>query len=132
MIRSAGRHIDDDDDHLVHADEEALAQFGEGDLGIVNYALTLEYIEAAFYADVIKSGLFKGDDLALIREIGSNEDEHVVALEATAKLLGTPAPKPKSPRIKSKELLGTAGTIVQVEARHAARVRLLNGESPFA
>ena len=34
------------------ADEEALAQFGEGDLGIVNYALTLEYLETAFYADV--------------------------------------------------------------------------------
>ena len=27
-------------------------------------------------------------------------------------------------------MLAAAGTIVQVEARHAARVRLLNGESP--
>src|SRR5688572_17521246 len=40
-------------------DSDMASQFGEGDLGIVNYALTLEYLEAAFYADVAKSGLFK-------------------------------------------------------------------------
>ena len=39
--------------------DNPLAQFGEGDIGIVNYALTLEYLEAAFYADVIKSGFFR-------------------------------------------------------------------------
>ena len=38
--------------------------FGTGDLGILNYALTLEYLETAFYQDVVKSGLFKGADLA--------------------------------------------------------------------
>ena len=43
------------------------AQFGKGDVGILNYALTLEYLETAFYADVVKSGLFKGSDLATIR-----------------------------------------------------------------
>src|SRR3954453_19763175 len=41
------------------APDDAGAQFGKGDLGIVNYALTLEYLESAFYADVVKSGLFK-------------------------------------------------------------------------
>lgn len=140
------------------ADDEALAQFGEGDLGIVNYALTLEYIEAAFYADVIASGLFKGDDLALIREIGSNEDDHVVVLEATAKELGTPAPKPKTqfpiegpgqvlelaatvenlgaaaylgqaPRIKSTQVLDAALSIHSVEGRHAAALNTLTGQS---
>ena len=35
-----------------------------------------------------------------------------------------------APSIQSKELLATAGTIVQVEARHAAAIRLLNGEEP--
>src|SRR5947207_10520922 len=29
--------------------------FGKGDLGIVNYALTLEYLEAQFYKEVIAS-----------------------------------------------------------------------------
>src|SRR4051812_33624468 len=38
-------------------------QFGKGDVGILNYALTLEYLETAFYADVVKSGLFKGANL---------------------------------------------------------------------
>jgi len=32
--------------------------------------------------------------------------------------------------IQSKEVLAAAGTIVQVEARHAASIRLLNGEDP--
>ena len=32
--------------------------------------------------------------------------------------------------LKSKELLGVAGSIAQVEARHAARIRLLNGDNP--
>jgi hypothetical protein len=77
--------------------EDVLAEmFGEGDLGIVNYALTLEYLEAAFYEDVAKSGLFKGSDLALIEEFGENENEHVAALEATAKKLGEPAAKPET------------------------------------
>ena len=35
-----------------------------------------------------------------------------------------------APQIKSKEVLGAAGSIVQVEARHAAAIRLQNGEEP--
>ena len=46
------------------------AEFGKGDIGILNYALTLEYLETAFYADVVKSGLFKGADLETIRRFG--------------------------------------------------------------
>src|SRR3954452_16297869 len=56
------------------------AQFGKGDVGILNYALTLEYLETAFYADVVKSGLFKGADLETIRKFGAEEAEHVEAL----------------------------------------------------
>src|ERR1700709_673862 len=52
-------------------------QFGKGDVGILNYALTLEYLETAFYADVVKSGLFKGADLATIKKFGAEEAEHV-------------------------------------------------------
>jgi hypothetical protein len=35
-----------------------------------------------------------------------------------------------APAIRSKEVLGAAGSIVQVEARHAAAIRGLNGEQP--
>ncbi len=67
------------------------------DLEIVNYALTLEYLEAAFYADVIKSGVVTDKKIAeLAKTIGQNEQEHVDALLATAMKLGKPAPKPKT------------------------------------
>jgi len=35
-----------------------------------------------------------------------------------------------APMIASTEVLGAAGSIVQVEARHAAAIRLLNGKPP--
>ena len=44
--------------------ESETEQFGKGDIGILNYALTLEYLETAFYEEVDKSGLFKGEELA--------------------------------------------------------------------
>ncbi len=136
------------------------SQFGEGDLGIVNYALTLEYLEAAFYADVAKSGLFKGDDLALIERIGQAEQEHVDALTATAKQLGgQPAAEPKAEfplddaksvlelaatvenlgaaaylgqaaAIEDPEILAAALSIHSVEGRHAAVLNTLVGMPP--
>jgi Ferritin-like domain len=158
---------DDDDtattattDAPTNMDDDALAQFGKGDVGIVNYALTLEYLEAAFYADVVKSGLFKGEDLALIKEIGRNEQEHVAALTAAVKQFGgKPAPKPKTQfpldsamsvlelaatvenlgaaaylgqaaAIKNKQILASALAIHSVEGRHAAALNVLTGQSP--
>src|SRR6476660_1179839 len=71
--------------------------FGKGDLGILNYALTLEYLETAFYRDVVSSGLFKGAELATIKKFGDEEAEHVAALTAAVKQSGgTPAPMPKT------------------------------------
>ena len=37
-----------------------LTSSASGDLAILNYALTLEYLETEFYAKVIAAGLFKG------------------------------------------------------------------------
>jgi rubrerythrin len=69
---------------------------GGGDLEIVNYALTLEYLEADFYDQVEQSGIFSGDELDLIKTIGQHEQEHVDALTQTAMQLGTPAEKPRT------------------------------------
>ena len=135
------------------------AEFGKGDVGILNYALTLEYLETAFYADVVKSGLFKGADLATIRRFGQEEAEHVKALTAAVKGMGgKPAPEPKTEfpledaksvlelagtvenlgaaaylgqaaNIKSPEVLASALAIHSVEGRHAAALNTLLGES---
>ena len=141
-------------------DDDMASQFGEGDLGIVNYALTLEYLETAFYNDVAKSGLFKGDDLALIKQIGEAEQQHVDALTATAKQLGgKPAAEPKAEfplddaasvlklaatvenlgaaaylgqaaSIEDPDILAAALSIHSVEGRHAAVLNVLTGEPP--
>lgn len=135
------------------------AQFGKGDVGILNYALTLEYLETAFYADVVKSGLFKGADLETIRKFGQEEAEHVQALtQAVRQLGGKPAPEPKAEfplknaksvlelagtvenlgaaaylgqaaNIQSPEVLASALAIHSVEGRHAAVLNTLLGES---
>ena len=65
-----------------------------GDLGIVNYALTLEYLEAEFYDKVAASGLFHGSTLATLKTFGAEEHEHVAALRKVAASMGAPAAKP--------------------------------------
>jgi rubrerythrin len=142
---------------------QAIAQEDGGDVEIVNFALTLEYLEAAFYQQALDrvSGL-SGDVRELVSTIRDNENVHVKALQATVKQLGgKPVTAPPvdfgnafssvksflklaqtfedtgvsayngaAPAIKSKDVLGAAGSIVQVEARHAAAIRALNGEQP--
>lgn len=135
------------------------AEFGKGDIGILNYALTLEYLETAFYGEVVKSGLFKGADLATIRKFGAEEAEHVETLTAAVKQLGgKPAPEPKAEfplknaksvlelagtvenlgaaaylgqaaNIQSPEVLASALAIHSVEGRHAAALNTLLGTS---
>ncbi len=70
----------------------------KGDLHILNYALTLEYLETEFYKEVIASGLVKDAAVAKIAtKFYSTEQEHVAALTATIKSLGgTPVKAPKT------------------------------------
>ncbi|MEJ7749998.1 MAG: ferritin-like domain-containing protein [Thermoleophilaceae bacterium] len=70
----------------------------KGDLAIVNYALTLEYLEADFYQQVLDSGEVKDKKVGEVaKEISENEQEHVAALKATVEQLGgTPAKKPQT------------------------------------
>ena len=138
----------------------SFAQSGGGDVEILNFALTLEYLEAAFYDEAKTKAKASGELMSLIDLIARDEAEHVDALDATIRQLGgKPVAAPKvvfpysdtqgflklaqtfedtgvsayngaAPAIESKDVLAAAGGIVQVEARHAAAIRLQNGESP--
>jgi rubrerythrin len=58
------------------------------DLKILNYALTLEYLEAAFYEGAVASGAIQGDALAFAKLVAGDEATHVSALRKTIKSLG--------------------------------------------
>jgi rubrerythrin len=126
-----------------------------GDLAILNYALTLEYLETGFYEKVVASGFFTGKVGALIKSFGGEEKTHVEALKgAVEKLGGSPAANPdgkfpitsatqvaqlaytvenlgaaaylgQAGNIQSPEILATALAIHTVEARHAATLGTL-------
>ena len=65
----------------------AQAQSGD-DLDILNYALTLEYLEATFYKKGVSGGSLSGRELALVTPIRDHEVAHVAAITATVKKLG--------------------------------------------
>jgi len=125
------------------------------DIGILNYALTLEYLETEFYAKVIAAKLFSGAVGSLIKTFGAQEATHVAALTAAIKQLGgTPVAKVEgkfpittaaataelaytvenlgasaylgqAPLIQSKQVLAAALSIHSVEARHASTIGTL-------
>ncbi len=65
--------------------------FGKGDIGILNYALTLEYLEAAFYNEAKKKGSFKdGATRDFLAGVVKDENAHVKILRG---LLGKKAVK---------------------------------------
>lgn len=139
---------------------QAFAETGGGDVEILNFALTLEYLEADFYNVKGREVGLSGDARKYARVFGAEEAAHVSALSAAIKQLGgKPVAKPTfvfpatdeksflalasvlentgvgayngaGPSLKSKEVLASAGSIVQIEARHAAAIDLLIGKSP--
>jgi rubrerythrin len=135
----------------------ALAQgTSASDVEILNYALTLEYLEAAFYKEANGKGKLDGIIARFAQVVGAHEAAHVSALKSalgskaakepsfdfkgatgdeatflkTAMALedtGVSAYQGQAPRIKSTQVLGSAGAILAVEARHAAWVRDIIG-----
>jgi hypothetical protein len=132
------------------------ASFGKGDIGILNYALTLEYLEAAFYNGATAANMpLSAQAAAFLKITTRDENAHVAFLE---KALGSKAAKEPtfnfkgantSPEtfmktsqvlentgvhaysgqalnIKSAAYVKAALSILTVEARHAGVIGLLN------
>jgi rubrerythrin len=127
---------------------------GASDVEIANYALTLEYLEADFYARAVASKLFQGRRLRLFEGFAEHEARHVDALEtAVGKLGGRSVQRPRAAfsfrnstvvlkiaqrvenlgaaaylgqidQVRSKELLALLLSIHSVEARHAAALNI--------
>jgi hypothetical protein len=135
----------------------ASAAFPASDVAILNYALTLEYLEAEFYAQARANNVAQGNgDLEqFVRVVAQHEAAHVTFLkkalgakavakprfdfkdtvtdrakfQATAQVLedtGVEAYLGQAGNIKAKGVLVAAGSILPVEARHAAWIRDIN------
>ena len=131
------------------------------DVAILNYALTLEYLQSSFYTEAERLGAIRGELKRVPRQLGAVERAHVTALkqalgkeavkrpafnfhgvtEDNTKFLKTAvafedlavaAYKEQAARIKSPALLAAAISIHSVEARHAAWMRYLVGVTPAA
>jgi Ferritin-like domain len=140
--------------------EDALAQAGGLPTGdVLNYALVLEYLQAAFYTEAERMGALRGRTARAAQVVGSVERAHVEAFknvlgrkavkrptfdfqgtteDPTAFLktavafedLAVAAYKGQATHIKSKPALASALAIHSVEARHAAWMRYLFDVNP--
>lgn len=148
----------DDDENTASTSTTKATAMG-GDLAILNYALTLEYLEADFYDKVVAADVLSGAELELAKQFGDTEAAHVETLKGTIeKLGGTPVKAPetmfplesrkavlelaatvenlgaaaylgKAGEIQSDEVLAAALAIHSVEARHAAALNRVLGMS---
>jgi len=129
------------------------------DVDILNFALTLEHLEARMYQDMLAANVLTGKELGYFQTFGGHESTHVdaltqalsaagatpVAAQASynfpafndrgailnfAKLAedtGVGAYQGAAALIDNKDYLAAAGSIVQVEARHATIMNILIG-----
>jgi rubrerythrin len=85
---------------------------------ILNYALTLEYLEAAFYAEAVSKGKLKGVAAKFAQVVAAHEAAHVQALQQA---LGSAAGK--KPSFDFKNTTGATGTFLKTAMTPARRRR---------
>lgn len=128
------------------------------DQKILNFALQLEYIEAAFYAEAFAKRKLKGDLLEYVTTVRDHERAHVAFLKGALGRKASEEPEfdfgdaTSDPRKftaaaitleetviaayngqaanLTKGTLAKAATIVSVEARHAGWIRAIAGRDP--
>jgi hypothetical protein len=69
-------------------DGSGSAQGAGNDVDILNYILTLEYLEADFYGRGMDAGILSGRDRELVEPIAAHEKEHVALISSTIQDLG--------------------------------------------
>jgi hypothetical protein len=132
------------------------SKFGKGDVGVLNYALTLEYLEAAFYNGASAANLpLSSQGAAFLKIVTTDENAHVAFLKKalgskaakepmfsfkgantnaemfmkTAEVLentGVHAYSGQALNIKKAAYVKAALSILTIEARHASVIGLLN------
>ncbi len=90
----------------------------DSDLEILNYALSLEHLEAAAYKAINDAGILSGRAATYFREFGAHEAAHVDAVTATIQKLGGTPVRPARYNFASvpKDAAGVVRFFESVEA----------------
>ena len=105
------------------ATNKAYASPGSAVTDILNFALTLEYLESTYYTmGLASSGLIPSTDTAVFMQISKHETAHVALLQTTITSLGgTPIAKPNFD-------FTAGGTYADVFSNYQTFLALSNGE----